>query len=52
MIAGLILLMDRSIKPGDVIAVEGGHGNSIGLEDPADLIADLSSGLAAWSAKL
>ena len=30
MIAGLILLMDRSIKPGDVIAVEGGHGNSIG----------------------
>ncbi len=30
MIAGVILLMDRSIKPGDVIAVEGGHGNSIG----------------------
>ncbi len=31
MIAGIILLLDRSIKPGDVIAVSGGAGNSMGV---------------------
>ncbi|MFM6828926.1 MAG: mechanosensitive ion channel family protein, partial [Novosphingobium sp.] len=30
LIAGIILLMDRSIKPGDVIAVNDGKGNSFG----------------------
>ncbi len=30
MIAGLILLMDRSIKPGDVITVTGGKGETFG----------------------
>lgn len=30
LIAGIILLMDRSIKPGDVIAVADGKGNSFG----------------------
>lgn len=30
LIAGIILLMDRSIKPGDVIAVSDGKGNSFG----------------------
>jgi small-conductance mechanosensitive channel len=30
MIAGIILLMDRSIKPGDVIAVSDGKGNTFG----------------------
>ncbi len=30
LLAGIILLMDRSIKPGDVIAVGGGNGNSTG----------------------
>lgn len=30
LIAGIILLMDRSIKPGDVIAVSGGNGNTFG----------------------
>jgi len=30
MIAGIILLMDRSIKPGDVIAVNDGKGNTFG----------------------
>lgn len=30
LIAGLILLMDRSIKPGDVIAVNDGKGNAVG----------------------
>lgn len=30
LIAGLILLMDRSIKPGDVIAVNDGKGNTVG----------------------
>lgn len=30
MIAGMILLMDRSIKPGDVIAVGGSKGNTFG----------------------
>jgi small-conductance mechanosensitive channel len=30
LLAGIILLMDRSIKPGDVIAVSGGNGNSSG----------------------
>ncbi len=30
MIAGIILLMDRSIKPGDVVAVNDGKGNTFG----------------------
>ncbi len=30
LIAGIILLMDRSIKPGDVIAVADGKGNTFG----------------------
>ena len=30
MIAGLILLMDRSIKPGDVIAINDGKANAVG----------------------
>ncbi|HUQ12726.1 MAG TPA: mechanosensitive ion channel domain-containing protein [Novosphingobium sp.] len=30
LIAGIILLMDRSIKPGDVIAVKDGGGSAIG----------------------
>jgi len=30
MIAGIILLMDRSIKPGDVIAINDGTGNTFG----------------------
>ncbi|WP_179505302.1 MULTISPECIES: mechanosensitive ion channel domain-containing protein [unclassified Sphingomonas] len=30
LIAGLILLMDRSIKPGDVIAINDGKGNTVG----------------------
>lgn len=30
LIAGIILLMDRSIKPGDVIAVNDGTGNTFG----------------------
>ncbi|WP_408588323.1 mechanosensitive ion channel family protein [Novosphingobium sp.] len=30
MIAGIILLMDRSIKPGDVVAVSDGKGNTFG----------------------
>jgi small-conductance mechanosensitive channel len=30
LIAGIILLMDRSIKPGDVIAVNDGNGNAVG----------------------
>ncbi|MCW1381300.1 mechanosensitive ion channel [Novosphingobium sp. KCTC 2891] len=30
LIAGIILLMDRSIKPGDVIAVSDGKGNTFG----------------------
>ncbi|MFT4027451.1 MAG: mechanosensitive ion channel [Novosphingobium sp.] len=30
LIAGIILLMDRSIKPGDVIAVSDGHTNTVG----------------------
>lgn len=30
MIAGIILLMDRSIKPGDVIAVSDGNGSTFG----------------------
>jgi small-conductance mechanosensitive channel len=30
LIAGIILLMDRSIKPGDVIAVNDGIGNPVG----------------------
>ena len=30
LIAGIILLMDRSIKPGDVIAVNDGTGNTMG----------------------
>jgi small-conductance mechanosensitive channel len=30
LIAGIILLMDRSIKPGDVIAVNDGHTNTVG----------------------
>ncbi len=30
LIAGLILLMDRSIKPGDVIAVNDGNGGAVG----------------------
>lgn len=30
LISGIILLMDRSIKPGDVIAVNDGKGNSFG----------------------
>lgn len=30
LIAGIILLLDRSIKPGDVIAVADGKGNSFG----------------------
>lgn len=30
LIAGIILLMDRSIKPGDVIAVNDGKGNTFG----------------------
>jgi small-conductance mechanosensitive channel len=30
LIAGIILLMDRSIKPGDVIAIEGGDTNVVG----------------------
>lgn len=31
MIAGIILLMDRSIKPGDVIAVSSGTGTTMGV---------------------
>jgi len=30
LIAGLILLMDRSIKPGDVIAINDGKGSTVG----------------------
>ena len=30
LLAGIILLMDRSIKPGDVIAVNDGHNSTVG----------------------
>ena len=30
LIAGIILLMDRSIKPGDVIAIKDGNANAVG----------------------